>query len=198
MEIRTTMTIVLKTLAVIVLIAAVPLHAQDGAGRGIHNRMPRLGQLAVIADDGAQSRPANDPVTNTASPDPSRQNYPQTYFRPWRLFPWGIYAIPVAIVAVVLFFKHRRNAMMHQTLRAMIEKGVPVTPELVAALRSQCDGGGQRMCYLLPGLIFSAVGIGLLINAGRGGLIPLLIGIAFLVSWQVEKRSTHGNQPPGQ
>jgi len=88
--------------------------------------------------------------------------------------------------------------MMHETLRAMIEKGMPVTPELVASLKPKNDARGQQMCYLLPGLICTAVGIGFLVNGGRAGLIPLLIGVAFLIAWQVEKRSTKANQPPRQ
>jgi hypothetical protein len=154
--------------------------------------------VGVAASLRAQSgtQPADSSVVRTDRGDPVRVNLPGGAYRSWHLFPWGIYAIPVAVVAVALFFKHRRTRMMHETLRMMFEKGVPVTPELVAALKSQCDGRGRGMCYLLPGLIFSAVGIGLLINAGRGGLIPLLVGVAFLVAWQVEKRSTDGGHEP--
>ena len=124
--------------------------------------------------------------------------FSQAWFRSWLFFPLGLYVLPVVILAIVLFFKHRRLRLMHETLRAMIEKGMPVTPEVIAALKLQGNPRGPRMCYLLPGLIFSAVGVGLMINSGRGGLIPLLIGVAFLVAWQVDKRSTNADQPPGQ
>ena len=43
----------------------------------------------------------------------------------------------ITIIAIVFYFKHRRNKMAHETLRAMIEKGVPITPELIAQFEKQ-------------------------------------------------------------
>jgi hypothetical protein len=40
-------------------------------------------------------------------------------------------ALPVGIVAIVLAFRHRRQKLAHETMRLMIEKGLPVPTELI-------------------------------------------------------------------
>jgi hypothetical protein len=47
------------------------------------------------------------------------------------------FGMVVAIIALAGYFAHRRNKMAHETMRAMIDKGVPITPELVAEMRSK-------------------------------------------------------------
>lgn len=58
------------------------------------------------------------------------------------------FGLPVMIIFIVFYFKHHRNKLAHETLRAMIEKGVPMTPELVAEVRGQgpfgCGNGTPR------------------------------------------------------
>jgi len=109
----------------------------------------------------------------------------------------------VSIIAIVFYFRHRRNKMAHETLRAMIEKGMPVTPELIAQLRNKpsksSDQPGQsRHGRLLVGLILLGTGIGVIVIAGKPGWIPLLIGVAFLVVWFVERKDINNGQPPKQ
>jgi len=158
--------------------------------------------LAASAGLAAQSATDAGPTSQVASGDASinQADVPNStrptgmpFHRSSVWFPVGLYGLPVAILAVILYFKHRRLSLMHETLRAMIEKGMPVTPEVIAELKDQCGPRGPRMCYLLPGLIFTGVGIALLVNSGRGGMIPLLIGIAFLIAWQVDVRG--GGEP---
>jgi hypothetical protein len=82
-------------------------------------------------------------------------------------------------------FRHQRNKMVNQTVRLMIEKGAPVTPELVTALKSRGRSGSRKdpAGYLAWGLILIAVGIGVLIAFGKAGWIVALIGIAYLILW---------------
>jgi hypothetical protein len=115
----------------------------------------------------------------------------------------GTFGMPVAIIALAGYFAHRRNKMAHETMRAMIEKGVPMTPELVAEIRSKrsCDtAGGRTRGRLLPGLILAGIGTALLISGSggdrRGGWIVLFIGAAFLIVWFVEQKSQNNGQPP--
>jgi len=113
------------------------------------------------------------------------------------------FGMPVAIVAVALYFHHRRNKLAHETLRAMIDKGVPITPELVAELRGKNPSGPAavrpRVRHLLPGLILVGVGAALaLTHEIQGGLITLFIGVAFLVVWAVEQKNRPDIQPPKQ
>ena len=127
------------------------------------------------------------------------------------LVPFAPFVMVIAIVAIVFYFKHRRNKMAHETLLAMIEKGVPVTPELIAQLRNKPSGssnrpgqqlGRSRHRHLLPGLVLTGVGTALLIsNPGfhnSGGWIVLFIGVAFLIVWFVERRDKNNDQPPKQ
>jgi hypothetical protein len=114
------------------------------------------------------------------------------------------FGMPVAIVALAGYFAHRRNKMAHETLRAMIDKGMPVTPELVAQIRSKGwrdskvgGGGGGR---LLPGLVMAGIGTALLLSGSggdrKGGWIVLFIGLAFLVVWAVERKNSNNTQLP--
>jgi len=131
------------------------------------------------------------------------------------LIPFAPFVMIIAIVAIVFYFRHRRNKMMHETMLALIEKGVPITPELLAQLQIRPSGssnklgqqlGQSRHGRLLGGLIFTGVGTALLITnrggnvgtvgAGRAGLIVLFIGVAFLIVWFVERKDRNNNQPP--
>ena len=114
----------------------------------------------------------------------------------------GTFGMPVAIVGIALYFKHRRNKMAYETLHAMIEKGMPITPELVAEVRSKgrgTAGGGRARSGLLPGLVLAGVGTALLISdhgQSKGGWIVLFIGIAFLIVWYAERKNQNSGQPP--
>jgi hypothetical protein len=112
----------------------------------------------------------------------------------------------VLVIAIVFYSKHRRNQMTHETLRAMIEKGVPITPELVAKLRGGGCGNSTGESFarkqsgrLLPGLVMIAIGAALLLadpkHSRMGGIVLLFMGLAFLVVWMVERKN-QGNQPP--
>jgi Domain of unknown function (DUF6249) len=100
------------------------------------------------------------------------------------------------IIAASLFARYRRNRMLHETLRVMIEKGVPIPPELImpqgarVRLRTVSD--------LRNGLILLAIGAGLiLVSHGMWsgtGLIVVFIGTAFLVTWFVERRENSKNE----
>ncbi len=114
------------------------------------------------------------------------------------------FGMPVAIVAVAAYFHHRRTKLAHETLRMMIDKGMPITPELVAELRSKRPHGtGEnpaRKSGLFPGLVLAGIGAALLIagHGGdkKGGWIVLFIGVAFLVAWLVERQHQSNTQPP--
>jgi hypothetical protein len=119
----------------------------------------------------------------------------------------SVFGMPVAIILVIGYFGHRRNKLAHETMRAMIEKGVPMTPELVAEIRSRRSGssvGGQnsvggRTRGLLPGLVLAGIGTALLISDhghSKGGWIVLFIGMAFLIVWFVEQKNQNNSQPP--
>jgi hypothetical protein len=126
----------------------------------------------------------------------------------------AVFSMPVAIVAIVCYTAHRRNKLVYENLRAMIDKGIPITPELVGSLRSKHSSisfnqplstGGHpptksgRSRRLLPGLILIGAGAALMINGhyfGNPGLIVFFIGIAFLIVWLVERIDRNNSQSP--
>ena len=103
-----------------------------------------------------------------------------------------VFACPVAIVGVILFYQYRRNLILHKTLAAMIDKGVPIPPELLQPEK-------PRRSDLRRGIVLVAVGIGLIIffvaehdHAWGLGFIPLLIGAGYLIAWKMEQSKNNG------
>ena len=97
------------------------------------------------------------------------------------------FGLPVALVAIILYYKHRRQRMIHETIARLAEKGLPVPPELVDPPRRGHSG-------LRGGMVLVALGIALAIFMAetRGswsiGLIPGLMGIALILAWWIETR----------
>ena len=95
------------------------------------------------------------------------------------------------MIGCAIYFKYRRNRTLHETLRTMIDKGVPIPPELVvppgliARRRTGTD--------LRNGMVMLAIGAGIMIFSWRWGLIPALIGVAFLITWKIEKSEEKNN-----
>jgi hypothetical protein len=104
--------------------------------------------------------------------------------------PIASFGATIAIVAVVLFFRHRSQQTRQEIYRTFLEKGEPIPPQLLGARAS-------RNTDLRRGMVLLAGGIGVslaLLLAHEGGLagyglIPAFIGIGFLVVWKVEARS---------
>ncbi|MEK7685371.1 MAG: DUF6249 domain-containing protein [Verrucomicrobiota bacterium] len=111
-----------------------------------------------------------------------------------------VFGCPVAIVGLVAYFRARKQKQLHETLRAMIEKGVPIPPELLrsptpAGDASEAERDDPRTA-LRQGLFLVALGVGicvwLLIESSDSwglGFIPFLIGVSFLAEWRLEKRN---------
>jgi hypothetical protein len=102
--------------------------------------------------------------------------------------------MPVLLIGTILTlsFRVRRYKTLHETLRIMAEKGVPIPPELLNPREFQ-----SSQSVLRSGLVWLAIGIGAMIylfieghNKWPLALIPSLVGIALLVSWAIENRKT--------
>jgi hypothetical protein len=107
------------------------------------------------------------------------------------------FGFPVLIVAIVLYYKLQRDRIVHDTIAKLAEKGLPIPPELLA--RPHRPTGNRD---LRSGLILIGLGIGLVIfftevaPAARAiGLIPGLIGVAFLISWAIERKLRRERDP---
>ena len=97
------------------------------------------------------------------------------------------FVLPLALVALILYYKHRKARLTHETITRLVEKGLPVPPELL-------DPPRRGHASLRGGLVLIAMGVALsLFFAGWGpgwsiGLIPGLMGAALLLSWKIESR----------
>jgi hypothetical protein len=96
----------------------------------------------------------------------------------------------LAIFGIVLYFRHRRRVILHDTLRAMIEKGQPIPPELLAGGVDASSNIGRRRSTngdLRGGLVLVCTGAALFYLHGKWGLIPLAIGVALLIVSAIER-----------
>ncbi|MFM2295763.1 MAG: hypothetical protein RLZZ350_2176 [Verrucomicrobiota bacterium] len=111
----------------------------------------------------------------------------------------------VAIIAIIAFTRHRRHKMANETLRAMIEKGMPITPEVIDSLKAKRSWqGGSNSGYrqqrndTRSGIILTGIGAGLVMLCGKPGWIVLFLGVAFLVIGllKLDKGNDHNDQAP--
>ena len=96
-------------------------------------------------------------------------------------------------------FRTKRDRQMQETVRLMVEKGTPVTPEVITALKSKATSRPRvdPYGYLACGLILVAVGSGLLVSHVLGygieaGWIVVLIGVAYLILWIADRLTSNG------
>ena len=119
-------------------------------------------------------------------------------------------SIPIVVVTAILYFSHRKTKMLHETIQAMVEKGVPIPPELL----SKSGGDWQQNCPpgtspfqtafglhqprndLRTGLLMTGLGVGLVIFIGSPGAIVLFLGIAFVLVGIFQKKNPAPEQPP--
>jgi hypothetical protein len=125
-----------------------------------------------------------------------------------------IIAVVIGPVWITQYFKARERAQLHETVRIAYEKGQPVPPDLVEALRDGPDEGvglSTAERDFRRAIVLISVGLGLVclgwglwygisfadetggaiaggVVAGSGG-IPGLIGVAYLVLWLAKRGS---------
>lgn len=109
----------------------------------------------------------------------------------------GSFGMVVAIIAMGLYARERRSKRLHETLRAMIDKGVPIPPEILGrSVGKSEDQPKHPRNDFRSGLILTGVGIGLVMFIGKVGWIVLFVGVAFLIASLVEKGNKNDDQPP--
>ena len=97
------------------------------------------------------------------------------------------FGLPLALVALILVYKHRKLRMTHETIAKLAEKGLPVPAELIEPPR-------RGSATMRGGLVLIALGLALAISLTELGgpwsigLIPGLMGVALLLSWVIERR----------
>ena len=95
----------------------------------------------------------------------------------------------------------KRNQYLHETIRLMTEKGLPIPPELISAAvgdPQQQPKTWSPTAQLRSGIINIAIGLGLMLLFQEMhpeenwlwaiGMIPFMIGVGFLLIWWIESR----------
>jgi len=108
--------------------------------------------------------------------------------------------IPIVALLIPIFafyFAFKREQIRRKERMLAIEKGVELPPEPVRPVKQPL----KPMDYLRRGLLAIAVGIGLWVGSifmhgieeggwiGMGGLIVLLVGVALLIYYAIQKRA---------
>jgi hypothetical protein len=198
-----------KMLAVLLFstLAAAPLCAQTNAMiQGETNNASTVStnvapELTVTGSSGASVR-INGAGIHVADANPAAADVPTGWHRERGIDVIGIVAIvatfstPIVIIAIFFYFRHRRNQILHETVRMMVEKGVPIPPELFSKSSEGTNAAKHPRNDFRSGLILTGVGIGVIMLAGKAGWIILLVGVAFLIASLAENRSKNDVQPP--
>jgi len=109
----------------------------------------------------------------------------------------------VIFVIAIFFFGNLKDKRRHETIRLMIEKGTPMTPELLDGLRKKSRLGRSAYDpngYLCWGITETLVAIALMISlhhveGGRiAGWIVLAVGVANLILWFIDRAHSNGGQ----
>jgi len=118
-------------------------------------------------------------------------------------------AVILAFIGFRQWLRHQRRVLIHKERLAAIEKGADLPDFPAEPERGRFNV--QRI-LLLSGLVWMAVGIGVLTVGGivlsdpkvqslpdapppsayLGGVIPLLVGVAHLIVYAVDRRSDKG------
>ena len=93
---------------------------------------------------------------------------------------------PVTLVGIILWYKARRNQLLHDTALKLAENGQPVPPGLFA------EPSGPH-ANLRLGVVLVMLGIGVCLSLYVTGLrfwalgiIPLFMGVGYLIVWKLE------------
>ena len=94
--------------------------------------------------------------------------------------------MPVTLVGIILWYKARRNELLHETALKLAEKGQPVPPSLF-------DNQSGPHTHLRLGVVLVMLGIGTCLSlymvglrAWPFGIIPIFMGVGYLIVWKLE------------
>ena len=107
--------------------------------------------------------------------------------------------LPIIIIAIVMYGRHVSSRQRHELIGRLIEKGLPIPPELLAPQSDLLPAKNSRPGKLLWPMTMIGAGVGLIIylvveggdNWGIGA-IPLAIGLAQLLAWKFERKADSG------
>jgi hypothetical protein len=113
-----------------------------------------------------------------------------------------IFGFAAVMIGIVAYGRHRNQRLRHETIRLALEKGQPLPAEIL----DPTDRRDPSLRDLRRGLLLLAVGAGACLYLGLSsiaevhrewpaGLIPGLMGLAYLATWTVARRRTGERRP---
>ena len=197
---------------------AVPRPAVKAAEKPhLHSRVEKLSQLALkrgfpptvvqkLTDDELYSL-LQKTKTDIDAPSKDRKHTATPQSKIGKsvvavVVPTVFFLCILAAVIGVLFFRARRDRQLQVTLRAMVEKGAEIPPELIAPPVKKGNDRRKGILLLTAGLGFSlcmaliAIGDPEALNGASVGLIPVLLGIGYLIVARMEGEQKNDEQGP--
>jgi hypothetical protein len=115
------------------------------------------------------------------------------------IVPTVFFLTLLGAVGVTLYFRAMRERERHETLRRMVEKGMEIPSALLVPPHRPASD-------LRRGLVLVAVGLGLLVMLATVndhdlrsiwglGLIPTLMGLAYLATWRIRLKERQSEPP---
>ncbi len=104
--------------------------------------------------------------------------------------PTVFFACLVMVIGGTLYYRFRRDAQRHETIRLMVEKGAEIPPQLLVTRKRQGSD-------LKRGILLLAAGAGLstflaIVSkqdpAWSLGLVPAFIGAGYLLTWKLQSQ----------
>lgn len=101
------------------------------------------------------------------------------------IIPVAFFVCVAVVAALAMVGHHLYTVQRHQTLRAMVEKGAQIPPELLAPPRRPPDPNRDLRRGIL--LVCAGLGLGLFLLFEDGldeaalGLIPIFVGVGYLI-----------------
>lgn len=108
------------------------------------------------------------------------------------------FGTPIAIIWIIAAYSARRRRLNHETIEKFINAGLPIPNELLADTKPSSGSDSARH----KGVIMTFLGLALLImlseladhQVATIALIPMFLGIAYLVSWNLTKNDAKNGQ----
>jgi hypothetical protein len=114
-----------------------------------------------------------------------------------------MFAAMTIIISLFFWFRFRARSEMQNTIRAAIEKGQELTPELVESLgkpQQPSKDKDLRLSLIWFAVAFGIAAFGSAVGAAEAeeevflimsgiAAMPLLIGIAYLIMWKFTERT---------
>ncbi len=117
------------------------------------------------------------------------------------MIPISMFLGLTVIISLFFWFRYRARGEMQATIRAAIEKGQDLTPELIASFGSPVQTPKDKDLRLA--LIWMAIAAGMLLigvavsyfsveaifGLAAGAALPFCLGVAYLIMWRYTERA---------